>query len=125
MKKILNRRTLSLLGFSFFLPAVTFAQSTSCSNQLRTVADVFGFFVCLITKSIIPLLFAVAILVFIYGVVKYMVESDDEAKREESRKFMLWGIIALFVMISVWGLVGVLRDTFGLRASIIPQLQTH
>ncbi len=60
-------------------------------------------------------------MIFVYGVMKYIANGADEAKREEGRKFMLWGIIAFFVMISVWGLVGILRDTFGVH-NVIPQL---
>ncbi|MEK7143703.1 MAG: hypothetical protein AAB756_02635, partial [Patescibacteria group bacterium] len=39
-------------------------------------------------------------------------------KRKEGKQFMIWAVIALFVMISVWGLVGVLADAFGIRVGI-------
>ncbi len=108
---------------AFFLPFTALAQTnTACSNNLKTVADIFYFFVCLISKSVIPLLFVLAITVFLFGVVKYMMNGDDETARKEGAQFMTWGIIALFVMISVWGLVGILRNTFGIK-NVIPQLQ--
>jgi len=106
---------------ALFLPLFAFAQSNSCSSGLNTVADIFNFFTCLIAKTFIPLLFALALIVFIYGVLKYMMNASDETKREEGRQFMLWGIVALFVMFSVWGLVGVLRNTFSV-GNVIPQL---
>jgi hypothetical protein len=103
------------------LAAQTTTTSASCSSSLTSVADFFNFITCLISRSVIPLLFAVAIMIFVYGVMKYIANGADEAKREEGRKFMLWGIIAFFVMISVWGLVGILRDTFGVH-NVLPQL---
>ncbi len=43
-----------------------------------------------------------------------LINAGDETARTEARNIMIWGIIALFVMVSVWGLVNVLDDTFGL-----------
>lgn len=99
------------------------SSSSFCSGQIKTLTDLINFFVCILLKSVVPLLFTVSLIVFIYGVVKYIMHADDEKEREEGRKFMLFGIIALFVMVSVWGLVQVLRNTFGLD-TFIPQLQT-
>ncbi len=120
MKKIIQK---SIPFLVFFLPFVAHAQTdTSCSNALTTVGDIFQFFICLIGKSVTPLLFLVAICIFLFGVIKYMMNANDETKRTEGREFMIWGIVALFVMLSVWGLVGVLRSTFGV-SSFIPQLK--
>ncbi len=62
-----------------------------------------------------PLLFlvsALALLYFILGVTKYIYHSGDAEKRTEGYQMMIYGIIALFVMVSVWALVGVLSNTF-------------
>lgn len=62
-----------------------------------------------------PLLFlvsALALLYFILGVTKYIYHSGDAEKRSEGYQMMIYGIIALFVMVSVWALVGVLSNTF-------------
>ena len=52
----------------------------------------------------------------------YLQSSPPERKKEKGKQFMLWGVIALTVMVSVWGLVGVLSSTFGVRSLIIPQV---
>ena len=58
------------------------------------------------------------------GVIKYLVNSEDSTKRAEGRNFMIYGIIAIFVMISFWGFVGVLQGTFDLGNNVlIPQVQ--
>jgi hypothetical protein len=79
---------------------------------------------CIINSSIIPIIFAGAAVMFIWGVVNFFIlNADEEAKRAQGKQFMLWGIIALAVMLSVWGLVGVLKATFGIDVgtSFLPQ----
>jgi hypothetical protein len=124
MKKY-SLQSLSVLAL-LLLPLTLLAQgrttSLACSQNFTSVADLFNFVTCLISRSVIPLLFVVAIAIFIFGVVKYIANGADETKREEGRQFMFWGIIAFFVMVSIWGLVALLRDTFGVN-NVIPQLQ--
>ncbi|HEY4494425.1 MAG TPA: hypothetical protein VJB95_03310 [Candidatus Paceibacterota bacterium] len=77
---------------------------------------------CLLVNSIVPLLFGVALVVFVWGVVNFFIlGAGEEAKRTQGKQFMLWGIIALAVMVSVWGLVAILRNTFGIEG-FIPQV---
>ena len=80
---------------------------------------------CIINNSVIPLIFAVAVVMFVWGVVQFFIlNSDEEAKREQGKQYMVWGIVALTVMLCVWGLVGILSSTFGLNkgGSILPQI---
>ena len=55
-----------------------------------TVGDVIKYFTCLILNSIIPLLFAIATLVFIWGAVKFIQAGDSSEARETGRQFMTW-----------------------------------
>lgn len=88
-----------------------------------TFPELLKYFTCIIGSSIIPFLFAVAVLMFVWGAIKFfIIEADEESKREQGRQFMIWGIIALAVMISVWGLVAVLADTFGIKKDWLPQV---
>jgi hypothetical protein len=79
---------------------------------------------CLLSKSIVPLLFGFAMVLFIWGVVQYVIGTDDEAKKKKGKMFMIWGIVALVVMTSVWGLVRILGNTFGVDTTVVPQLNT-
>ncbi|MFZ1987508.1 MAG: hypothetical protein WAV21_00520 [Minisyncoccia bacterium] len=68
----------------------------------------------LINNVAIPLIFAGAFLLIVFGVFRYFIAGGaDEEKRKEGRTFILYGIIGLAVMFSVWGLVNVLVNTFG------------
>ena len=40
--------------------------------------------------------------------------------KETGKQIMIWGIIALFVMVSVWGLVNVLSNTTGIGGAAAP-----
>jgi len=51
-------------------------------------------------------------------VVQYITAGGDEEKRKAGRNTMLYGIIGLFVMVAVWGLVNVLISTFGLDTAV-------
>ncbi len=110
-KKLNVFKTSALLAVSL-LPAVSFAATTpSCSS----IKDLFGFFGCLfsLVQSAIVVIGALALMFFLWNLVMYIKEYDNETKRQESRQYMIYGIIALFVMVSVWGLVDVLTTTFG------------
>lgn len=73
--------------------------------------DIVRIFVNLL-EVIVYALMSFSLLVFLYGLSRYMLGAGDDSKREESRTYIIYGIIGLFVMIAMWGLVGVLTSTF-------------
>jgi hypothetical protein len=80
-----------------------------------------GYITCIINSAIIPLIFTIAVVSFIWGVVQFfIINSSEESKREQGRQFMIWGVVALAVMLSVWGLVGMLGSTFNISSSVLP-----
>lgn len=68
-----------------------------------------------IINTLVPLVIAIGVLLFLIGVVNYIRAGDDEEKRKNSRNMMIYGIIGLFVMVSIWGLVALLNNTFGIE----------
>ena len=79
------------------------------------LSSIIGF----INVYLVPFLFAIAFIVFIWGVFQYFIAGGhDEEKRETGKSLMLWGIIGFFIMVSVWGLVNILRGTFNLKEDI-------
>lgn len=67
-----------------------------------------------ILSQVIILLFAFAVVFFLYGIMKYISSADDEENRKKGRSIMIYGIIGLFVMVSFWGIVNILINTFEL-----------
>jgi hypothetical protein len=57
----------------------------------------------IITSYLIPMVFSLAVLFFFYGIVKYIWSVG--AGKEEGKKIMVWGVVALFVMSSIWGII--------------------
>ncbi|MFZ1987507.1 MAG: hypothetical protein WAV21_00515 [Minisyncoccia bacterium] len=64
-----------------------------------------------VNALVIPLLYALAILFFLIGMVRFFFAEGDE-NRTKGRAFMLWGLIGLAVIFSVWGLVRVFLSLF-------------
>ncbi len=125
MKKIFV--SLMLLAI-VLVPTLSFAQTigvnkNTCElyNQPVTVGGVttqtsIAGIICKIAawiNLIIPIVIGLAVLIFIWGVVQYVVAKEEEAKTE-GRDKMIYGLIGLAVIVSVWGLVAVLKNSFGI-----------
>lgn len=65
-----------------------------------------------ILRPLVFLAFAVALVLFLWGLVRYMSSVDKDEGKRGARSLMLWGVIILAVMASVWGLVGIVTKTF-------------
>lgn len=70
------------------------------------VANISG-----LINSLIPLLLTLAVVIFLWGLVKYIFKIGGEEGGKGGLQIMLWGIVALFVMVSIWGLVALLQNT--------------
>jgi hypothetical protein len=100
-------------------PLAVFAQNSpvgdTCARALNsgTIETV----ICRIgsiLNTIIPFLIVLGVLYFVWGVVQYVIASDEEAKKA-GRNRMVFGIIGLVVIVGVWGLVGIVTRTFDLN----------
>ena len=65
-------------------------------------------------NTVIPILITLGVVYFVWGVISYVVAGDDEAKTK-GRDKMIYGLIGLLVIVSVWGLVNVLKRSFGIN----------
>ena len=77
----------------------------------------------IINFVLVPVLFAIAFIVFLWGVFKsYIWSRGEEAEVKKGHQLILWGLIGFAVMISIWGLVNVVASTFGLVGYSAPPL---
>lgn len=74
-----------------------------------------------ILNTVIPILMILATLIFLWGIIQYITAAGDEEKIKGAKWYIIWGLIALFVMVSVWGLVQVLTNTFDIGRPVTPQ----
>lgn len=69
-----------------------------------------------ILDILIPILIILGVVYFVWGVVTYVISSDEEAKKAGKDR-MIFGIIGLVVIVAMWGLVGIVTKTFGLSGT--------
>lgn len=96
---------------------IVFAQQSS-----RTLRDVVADISGILGDAVMPLLFIFALSWFIWGVVEFIGSADNKEKRTKGRVRMLWGIIALFAMVSFLGLTSIFTETFFNQSPTLPQL---
>lgn len=82
------------------------------SGTKKDFTEVFTYLLCVMDSGIIPLLISIGLIIFLAGVIRFVSAGDDEEKRQGGRQMMIFGIIALFVMVGVWGFVNMLSNTF-------------
>ncbi len=105
MKKI--ALTASLLA----LPVVSFAQElTGLQGWVRGLAQIINLAV--------PIIFTLAVLAFFWGLALYIFSAD----KSKGKDIMIWGIIALFVMVSVWGIINFIQQNLGIEQTRAPNV---
>ena len=83
---------------------------------MAPIVQFANFVLYLINVALVPLIFAVAFIVFIWGVYTYFIlGGGNSEKREEGRSFIIYSLIGFFIMLSVWGLVNLITFTFGFQ----------
>lgn len=111
-------------GAGIISPSAGSSELASCTAiRFKSVLDILIWVKCVIVSAIIPLIFTLALLFFLWGIVEFMA-TQKEDKRKEAKKRMLWGIIGIFVMVSLWGIIKILGNTLGIE-STVPLLQTE
>ncbi|HBT81468.1 hypothetical protein A2757_00065 [Candidatus Giovannonibacteria bacterium RIFCSPHIGHO2_01_FULL_48_47] len=74
-----------------------------------------------LVNNVIPILLIIGTVVFLWGVILYLTAGADEEKRANARSLMIYGLVGLFVMVAVWGIVNVLVGFFGITGTGIPE----
>jgi hypothetical protein len=59
------------------------------------------------------LLLIFATLVFVWGVAQLILKGEDATARAEAQQHILWGVIGLFIMIAVYGIIRFVANTIG------------
>lgn len=110
MKKIISIVSL------FMFPIVAFGGVEDSESLFKLINDILG--------QILPIIISIAVIWFIYNVFAYVIAGDEE-KKKVAKNNMIWGVVALFVMVSVWGLVNILGGTLDLDkvAPPLPQIK--
>jgi len=95
MKKLLRTLLPTALLIS---PAIAFAQLGGIKSFI-----VFG--LNPVVGYLITLVIGIALLTFFWGLVKFIFAQGNETAKTDGKKVMLWGLVALFIIVSVWGII--------------------
>ncbi len=106
MKKLISFGIVALAS-----PVLAFGQEL---NNVKSLAESIGD----IINILIPIIFALAMLFFFWGLAMYIF--GGEHKADQAKKTMIWGVVAIFVMAAVWGLVAFLGDALGIDTGTGP-----
>jgi len=88
---------------ALFLPMVASAQTVNIAYP-TTLLTGLRFLI----NAVIPVLVGLALVFFIWGIVVFIANSGNEQEQQVGKQKMIWGIVALFVIVAVWGLVEIL-----------------
>ena len=86
---------------------------SNLSGLITSVGDIINL--------LIPIVFALALLYFFWGLAKFILSSGED--KEKGKNIMIWGIVALFVMASVWGIVGFIQSALGVDGGTAPTVK--
>ncbi len=109
MKKIIP--SVLIIIAAFLMPQHTFAAVCSVGGSTENFTGIVCIFVDLISTAI-PIVMALASLVFVWGLAKFILHAGDESGREEGKEVMKWGIVALFVLVSIDAIIIFLSGEF-------------
>ncbi len=76
-----------------------------------TFSSLVAVIIAILDTSIVPLLIGIAVFLTAFGIFRYISAGDDPKKLAEAGKLIMWGVIGVFVMLSMWGFVKILINT--------------
>lgn len=110
--KILSR----LLPLALFVPVIASAKV----GEFKELKDFFTGLTNLMNDVLIPAIFALGFLVFIWGMYKtFILGGSDEEKQGEGRQLMMYAVIGFVVMVSLWGIVNLIANSLNMRDQTI------
>jgi hypothetical protein len=104
MKKLYKIK--HFIFITLLVPSISFALNcdTAFSLTSSNFAGIVNEILCII-EILIPILIGLALMFFFWGLSKFILNSDKPEKIKEGKNYMMWGILALFILISFKGIV--------------------
>ncbi len=111
---------LRLLPLSLLAPLFAFAQGAGNFSDIdRFVKNIITF----MNGTLVPAVFALAFLVFIWGMFKtFILGGHEEETQEDGKKLMMYAIAGFVIMVSLWGIVNLLARGFGFSGQSIQNI---
>lgn len=94
-------------GMDLFYPKIAYATSTSFDGFIGKVDT-------MIINPLISFLFALAVVFFLYGVLEFFLNQENEEKKTTGKQHMIWGVIGMTIMMGVWTILGMILSTLNI-----------
>ncbi len=105
------------LAFGFLAPVASFAQNVNVGPAYAGNQNVFTLLSTgqSLLNLLIRVLVGLAIVIIIWGVIQFIIagSSGSEEAQKKAKGTILYGILGLFVITTIWGLVAIVRRTLG------------
>ena len=88
-----------------FFPNIAYASVDSIVSSINK----------LIVNPLITLIFALAVVYFLYGVFEFISNAENEEKRTTGKSHMIWGIIGIVIMMGVFTILNMIMNTFDIK----------
>lgn len=96
--------TLEIIFVAVFTPLFVHAQPANLKAFMLKIVEFINLF--------IPIIFGITLLAFLWGAAQIILNKGNAEQISRGRVMLVWGIIGIFVMVSVWGFVNVIKSTF-------------
>ena len=92
----------------FFCPILTlaFADFNLAGSTFRGII----LYILDIISVLIPILFALAFILFFWGLSKFILNAGNKEGIQQGRDYMLWGILALFILVSLKPIINLISN---------------
>jgi hypothetical protein len=104
-----NAIKLGFGGASILLPLVVAGQTFTGTwfTQITTTLQN-------VVTALVPIFLTLGLLVFLWGLIKFLTAAGSEDAAASGKRIMIWGILAMFVMVAIWGIVAFLGQISGI-----------
>jgi hypothetical protein len=96
-------------GFALLIPQVSFAAFDKIKTLLRDFKSLLDL--------VVPVIFGLALIFFFYGLAQFIRSVSDKTIQEGKNK-MIWGVVSLFVMFSIWGIIRYIGESVNISTGI-------
>ncbi len=83
---------------------------------MPVINDILGRLTSEVLQPAAGVIFAAGFLLFMWGLVQFLWNLNDGGENQQGKDHMIWGIVGMVIMMSIWSIIALLDATFGLGA---------
>lgn len=108
-----------------FVSAQNYIGSQTNNTNWGSIKDIVEAVGKFISSTVMPIIVSLAFLYFIWNIGQYILNLSNETERENFKKYSINALLALFIMTSLWGIIGIATNTFFGTQPVVPQFRTN